>query len=169
MNPVVEKILESGLIDKAAVELLEKSGALPEGSSQKVSETMLDASRATLRQFADDLFDLIEKEQEKAGQLRETVLDLGSLRWPVDLALQAKSEDTGLYRTQLFLKAMVDHQGHYYIRTQDVALHDLVPGRHLVRYHESNKIIREVIDSAIELYLNDKQICFLVTVSPEPK
>jgi len=169
MNPVVDMVLESGLIDKAAVELLEKSGTLPEGSSDKVKETILDASRATLRQFADDLFDLITKEHDKAAQLRETVLDLRTLRWPVDLSLQAINPETGNYKTQSFFKAMVDHQGRYYVRTQDSTLQDLMPGRHLVRYHESNKILREVIETAREMYLDDKQVCYLVTTVPEPK
>lgn len=167
MNTVVEKIIESGLIDKTVIQLLEKSGAVPEGTSDLVKGNMLNASRATLREFADELYDLISKENNKAAQLRETVLDLKSLSWPVDLSLQSKSDETGLFKTRCFLKAMIDHQGKYYIRVTDADTKELVPGNHLVRYHESNKILREVITEVREMYLDDKQVCFMVTTVPE--
>ena len=168
MNPVVEKILESGLIDKTVVAMMEKSGALPEGSSEKVKESLTNASRAVLRDFTDELYELISKEHDKAAQLRETLLDLRTLRWPVDLSIQAVDGE-GTYKTVGHLRAMVDTGGHYYARIQDIGKNDIVPGFHLVRYTEDNKVQREMVLETREMYLDDKPVCYLITTGPMSK
>lgn len=172
MNPVVEKILSAGLIDRTVVSMFEKSGALPEGSSEKVKEGMINASRTALREFADELYELITEEQDKAAELRETVLDLKSLKWPVEIHIQDGDELRQVFSTVLYLRAMQDLSGRYYVRTQDVNKDDLVPGMHVIKYDSvggKDKVSREIINEVREMFVDDKPVCYLISTNPEPQ
>jgi len=74
MKKIVEKILESGLVDKHTALLLEKWGQLERGASDVVGKNDLrKASEDALIKFAEEIDDLIEETKQ---ELRETRLQI---------------------------------------------------------------------------------------------
>lgn len=72
MKPIVQKIIESGLVDRHAVQLMEKWGQIDRGASELVGTKDLRAATETsLTQFAEEIEDLIDRDRE---ELRETRL-----------------------------------------------------------------------------------------------
>lgn len=155
MKPIVEKVLSSGLVDKATAELMEQWGYLPAGASEKVDEDKLkNATQETLHKLANDL--AVEVEKEHA--LRETYLDLERLKWPaaVDAILQPALGQPVTLSSNLM--SMVDRMGRYFFRIQDVNPDWFVPGYLLRRNGNDEKILQAQI-----LYIGDKGVCVQVT------
>lgn len=147
VKPLVEKVLKSGIIDRATASLMEKYGLLEEGSADKVDEKKLEkATREELIKIADSLAEEVEKEQ----RMRETYLDLDKLRWPTKVQLVVPApkgsltgtvphswvEPTGYGFSRAeprWLSAVRDRMGRYYFRFQDVEKEWFVPGLRLRR------------------------------------
>jgi hypothetical protein len=156
MKPIVEKVLSSGLVDKATAQLMEQWGYLPEGSADKVNEDKLkDATQETLTKLAADLATEVEKEHA----LRETYLDLERLRWPVtDISLKKPDEAEGSPLLAEKLVAVVDRMGRYFFRIQDVKQEWFVPGYFLVRETGDEKVLQSQV-----LYVGEQGVCIQVT------
>jgi hypothetical protein len=161
MKPIVEKVLASGLVDKATAELMEKWGYLPEGSVDKVNEDKLkNATQETLKALANDL--AIEVEKEHA--LRETVLDLERLKWPVSrISIFKPDPEPGEMVSYLAedLVAMVDRMGRYFFRLQDVNKDWFVPGYHLRRGDPA--FAPETILQSQVLFIGEQGVCVQVS------
>lgn len=141
MSDLSKKILESGLIDEATARMMEKWGVLDEGSADLAKKaTLKDATREELIQFAED----IGEEVDKQRRLKETMLDLNHLRWPVKLSLAPPRGLEG--RPVGSFTAVVDRMGRYYFRPQEVRAFekDLIPGRQLMNEDAQVMTILEV-------------------------
>lgn len=164
MNPLTEKVLRSGLIDKAMVELLEKSGSLPEGSTDKVKEDALkDASIGVLTRLADDMAVLMEREQK----IRETYLDLKNLKWPAVIWIGTSS---GASRASGPFTAMMDGMGRYFIRFQDAKKEDFVIGAPVRRERGQEIVVdgpEEILSECQVLYVDQKPVCYQLSVASE--
>jgi len=158
MKPLIEKVLESGLVDKATAKLMESWGYLPDGASDKVNEDKLKgATQETLTKLAGDLATEVEKEHA----LRETYLDLERLRWPVtDISLKKPTSIDGPALLAERLVAVVDRMGRYFFRIQDVKEEWFVPGHYLVRESGEEKILQSQV-----LYVGEQGVCIQVTTS----
>lgn len=158
-RPLIDKVLESGLVDKATAKLMESWGYLPEGSADKVNEDKLkNATQETLTKLAGDLATEVEKEHA----LRETYLDLERLKWPVsNISIKVSTFESG-QPVQLAEKlvAVVDRMGRYFFRIQDVKEEWFVPGYYLVRETGEEKILQAQV-----LYVGDQGVCIQVTTS----
>lgn len=156
MKPIVEKVLESGLVDKATAQLMEQWGYLPAGSVDKVNEDKLkNATQETLKALANDL--AIEVEKEHA--LRETYLDLERMKWPVsNITLKKATREDGDPLLAKNLAAVVDRMGRYYFRIQDVKQEWLVPGYYLIRESGEEKILQSQV-----LYVGEQGVCIQVS------
>lgn len=155
MKPIVEKVLESGLVDRATAQLMEQWGYLPDGSADKVKEDALKgATQATLRDLANNL--AVEVEKEHA--LRETYLDLERIRWPADVV--GITIGSGEVEVALAgkLPAVMDRMGRYYFRIQDVKEEWFVPGYILHREKAEEKILQSQV-----LYIGEQGVCIQVT------
>lgn len=161
MNPLTEKVLQSGLIDKAMVEMMEKMGFLPEGASDKVKEDALkNAPLASLHKLADEMAYLLEKEHE----LRETHLGLKTLKWPAVISV----EDKGGSVIVKYLQCMMDEMGRYYVRFADVKKEWFIPGYILTRMNgKQGEHTREEITEVQPLFIDDKPICYQVSVNSD--
>jgi len=155
MKPIVEKVLSSGLVDKATAKMMETWGYLPEGAADKVNEDKLkNATLETLTNLANDL--AVAVEQEHA--LRETYLDLERIKWPASIEgiyQPMAGQPVELARN---LTAVVDRMGRYYFRIQDVAQEWFVPGYLLCHKGRNEKILQAQI-----LYVGDQGVCMQVT------
>lgn len=153
MSQLTEKILRSGLVDKHTAALMEKYGLLEAGSVEKVNEDALKgATRQQLVQLAEDL--AVEAEREFA--LKETMLDLNQLRWPVTVAIKS----VGLVHDAI--SALIDRMGRYYFRPQDVSLRLLVPGFRLVVFPSMKE---ETIVEVTELFIGEQVAAIQVSVT----
>ena len=151
MKPIVEKVLKSGIVDRGMVELLERWGSLPEGSSELLkNETLKDATKEQLQKFAEDL----ANEVATAHALKETNLDLDRLRWPVEVAVldQYKSQIAGK------VTAVIDRMGRYFFRIQDVKKEWFVPGFVIVRGDS-----KETILESDALFVGSEAVAIQVT------
>lgn len=154
MSQLTEKILRSGLVDKHTAALMEKYGLLEEGSTEKVNEDALKgATRVQLEKLAEDL--AVEAERELA--LKETMLDLNQIRWPV--AVMIKSELGKLHVDPI--TALVDRMGRYYFRPQDVSYDMLIPGFHLIVSPRAKDV---TITEVQELFVGDQVAAIQVSV-----
>lgn len=150
MKPLVEKILRSGLIDKATTELMEKYGMLEEGSSEQVNEDALkNATRERLEEITESLAEEVEREQA----LKETYLDLERLRWPVRVKIGDRLD---------ILNALIDRQGRYYFRYQDAKLEWFTPGSPL---YKGDAWRSETVLEAQLLYIEENPVAIQVTTS----
>lgn len=151
MNPLTEKVLKSGLIDKATAELMEKFGMLEEGAASKVEENILkNATKEKLEQITEALAEEVERQQT----LRETYLDLNRLRWPVKVSVW-----NGLSKVvDHDIDAVIDREGRYYFRAQDVDEHWFVPGYVIVRKGKK----RETILESQKLFIDETAVCLQV-------
>lgn len=155
MNPLTEKVLKSGLVDKATAELMERFGILEEGASEKVDENVLkNATREKLVAITESLAVEVEREHK----IRETYLDLERLRWPVRVSVYPSQDSSTTLRPGDPISAVIDRQGRYYFRYQDVNVSWFVPGYELMR--EGKK---ETILEAQTLYIEDKPVAVQVT------
>ncbi len=156
-KPIIKKILESGLVDKATIQMMEKWGTLPPGSSDLVKEDALkDATQDVLLNLASDLSDIIEKEHT----IRETALDLERIRWPATVTI---TNPEGMKVIATDIPSVMDRMGRYYFRLNDVPESWLVPGYLLVRRLDSKRVSHEYITEYGKLYSNDKPVCFQVS------
>jgi hypothetical protein len=166
MKPIVTKVLESGLVDKATAQLMELWGYLPEGSVDQVNEDRLKgATHDTLKTLANDL--AVEVEKEHA--IRETYLDLERIRWPVTIQ--------GIYSPAIgqpnlvvgLVPAVMDRMGRYYFRIQDVNEKWFVPGHLIQRYATSKDdgtktdFLSEKILHSQTLYIGEQGVCIQVS------
>lgn len=161
---MTEKILKSGLIDKAMVDMLVKMGSLPEDALEQVKEDALKGAPVeVLHKLADDMAGMMEDEQTF---IRETHLDLRLLKWPVS-GIDIYNPKTASYVAQ-GLTAMVDSMGRYYFRIQDVKESWFVPGYDLRRskiLHEKGGLHEQYASMIVEsqvLYTNEKPVCLQV-------
>lgn len=155
MNRLVEKVLQSGLIDKSAAELLERMGLLDEGASEKVDEDKLkDATKLKLLEITEELAIEVEREHK----IKETYLDLERLRWPVEIS--------SIFKSEIFVAGdftgLLDRQGRYYFRIQDVRPEWFVTGYVLKRKGRGKY---ESILEAQELYIDDKVVALQITTA----
>lgn len=155
MNRLVEKVLESGLIDKSAAELLERMGLLDEGASEKVDENKLKgATRLKLIEITESLAVEVEREHK----IKETYLDLERLRWPVTITSIFNGSDciTGSFT------GVIDRQGRYYFRVQDAKAEWFVPGYTLHREGQPSTKFETILESQM-LYLEENPVALQVT------
>lgn len=155
MKPIVEKVLASGLVDKATAQLMEQWGYLPEGSVERVDEDKLkNATQETLTKLASDLATEVEKEHA----LRETYLDLERLRWPAAIERISKPMLGQPEVIATNLVSVVDRMGRYYFRIQDVDKEWFVPGYLLRKNGSDEKILQAQV-----LYVGEQGVCVQVT------
>jgi hypothetical protein len=163
MNELMKKILESGLVDEATAKLMEKWQALPEGSAELTQGRAVRLSEETqevLTKFAEG----VGYEVEKQRKLRETVLDLQQLKWPVNAMIV---DPRGDVRT--FVSGLMDRFGRYYFRPQDVMKEWFVPGFTLCRQVANAPSVlgpgtlSETILEVTELYAGDEVIAIQVS------
>lgn len=159
LKPSTQKVLESGLVDRSMIELLEKWGNLPHGASDLVKEDALkDVTKDHLYQLANELGAEVEKEHV----LRETYLDLERIRWPTVVSIFAgPSIESNLLVDKL--AAVMDRMGRYYFRIQDVKDIWFVPGYVLHRKVDSENEKVETITEKQVLYVNEQPVCIQVS------
>src|SRR4051812_13765626 len=86
MKPLVKKLIESGIIDKHAVQMMEKWGSgVDPGASDLVGNKQV--HEETLTQFAEEIEEMIDNER---GQVKETRLDI-SAKAPPSVFSSAKA------------------------------------------------------------------------------
>ncbi len=164
LKPVQKKILESGLVDKAMIELMEKWGNLPPGSSELVNEDALkEATQPTLMKLAEDLASEVEKE----FVLRETYLDLERIRWPAVVNI---FKNDALEAVANGLTGVVDRMGRYYFRIQDVKEEWFVLGYMFEKQRAGDKMAAPMLGTILEtviqkqiLYIGEDPVCMQVT------
>ena len=158
-KPIVDKVLESGLIDASTAALMEHFGYLAPGSSDKVQEDRLKtATKEELVKLADNLAVEVEKEHS----LRETYLDLEKLRWPAGVCIY--KPDRTLVASGV--SGVIDRMGRYYFRIQDVKPSWFVPGYFIERSVASGQQL-ETIWQSQTLYIGDQGVCIQVSVEPK--
>lgn len=163
MSDLTRKILESGLVDEATARLLEKWQAIPDGFADlaKGKEGRLAAvTQEVLQKLAQD----VEDEVENQRRLKETVLDLQQLKWPVNAIIIDRKGDV-----QTFVSGLMDRFGRYYFRPQDVMKEWFVPGFVLCRQVANQPkvlepgTISETILEVTELFAGDQVIAIQVS------
>jgi len=165
MKPIVQKVLESGLIDQATADLMDRFRMLPEGASQLVRENALkDATQSSLRSLAESLAVEVEKEHK----IRETYLDLERIRWPatVTFAEMQKPFDPA-FPLYMFLAEDVvgvqDRMGRLYFRIDEVRGPWLKPGNKILRKKagDSAMTATTILESQ-QLFIDDQPACWQV-------
>jgi hypothetical protein len=160
---IIDKVLESGLVDKATAELMEHFGYIAPGSAEKVNEDKLkDSTKEHLTKLANEL--AVEVEKENA--LRETYLDLERIRWPVTINIIAKGSTT--LENGAELQGVMDRMGRYYFRIQDVDPSWFAPG-FIIRRSTPKGPVMETIWQSQTLYIGEVGVCVQVSVDPEKK
>lgn len=169
MKPIVKKVLQSGLVDKSMVELFEKWGNLPAGSSELVNDDALkNATKEHLYKLAEEIGTEVDKERT----LKETQLDLDKLRWPKTVSIARNLEEGGTELLQEDIVVMVDRMGRYYFRPEDVEESTLVPGRLLLVKQKPvsngpfvHPALKQQILEVSPLYIGESLVCFQVSVA----
>lgn len=166
MKPIVEKVLASGLIDKATAQLMEVWGYLPGGASEKVNEDALkDATQAKVSELARELATEVEKEHH----LRETYLDLERVRWPAQVRLDIPPNMVAKKDAIMpicALAGVVDRMGRYYFRIQDVNPDWFIPGFIISQTTAAGELKQERIYQAQVLFIGEQGVCVQVSVEP---
>jgi hypothetical protein len=176
MSELTKKVLESGLVDKATAELMERWGYLKPGSADAVKEDALkDATKSTLTKLAEDLGEEVEKQYH----MRETYMDLERIRWPVNVDIiewikfHPEAKNSRRYLS-FNLRGVIDRMGRYYFRIQDVKEAWFTPGNTIVSdlppstdgaASERGKL--ETITESQILYVNEQPVCWQVSVKPQ--
>lgn len=169
MKPIVEKMLRSGLVDRATAELMERYRMIPDGASEIVREDALkDATQAQLAKLAEDLATEVEKEH----RIKETHLDLERIRWPatVRLARAVKGSASNYETFVQELSAVTDRKGRFYFRMNDVKAEWLTPGYVICQNvpdpenPTATVSIAHLILEVQPLYIGDDAICYQVAV-----
>jgi len=157
MKPIVEKMLNSGLVDKATARIMEQWGFLPEGSVEKTKEDALkNATRDELVRLAEDL----ATEAEKAHAMRETSFDLDRIRWPAEVSILNENNDVLVHS----VTSVVDRFGRYYFNMESQPSW-FVPGFTLKRKLQSGLITtyqEEMITESQTLYIDEQPVCIQV-------
>lgn len=157
MKELTKKILESGIVDEATAEMMEHWGYLEPGAAELAKKaTLRDATREQLMKFGEELGEELEKERK----LKETMLDLNQLRWPVQVGVWNNRSDES--SRVLRVTALVDRMGRYYFRPADVPKDALVPGFVVMSGYEDMK--KETILEVSELYVGDQVAAIQVSV-----
>lgn len=165
MSAVVDKVIRSGLVDKAVIEMLEKVGALPEGSSDKVKEDALKgATTDALHKLADEMSVLMERE----SKIRETFLDLKNLKWPVTFSIKKNVNDVPFVQ----LTGLRDQAGRYFIEFRGPKKEWLTPGYiiEIFTFSGGNEApvhtLEEITESQI-LYEGKIPVCYQISVNSD--
>jgi hypothetical protein len=159
MKPIVEKVLKGGLVDKATAKMMEAMGLLPEGAAEVVNEEGLKGkTKAQLMAFAEDIGEEVEREHK----IRETFLDLDRLRWPAVVHVYHLAN--GFSSPEM--NAVIDRQGRYYLRFQDVDPSLFTPGFSLRRKGADRP--ETILESQV-LYIEDTPVCVQVSTRVESK
>lgn len=172
MKAIVEKVLKSGIVDRGMVEMLEKWGNLPEGSTELLkNETLKNATRESLNKFAEELADEIAT----AHILRETNLDLDKLKWPTEVTIWGQGAGAwehlvGPEHTVYHIPAMADRMGRLYFRFQDIDEAWFVPGYKLSRkvFDKTKELTIEETETILQadpLFVNDEKVAYQVTTT----
>lgn len=163
MKAITEKMLRSGLIDGAMVQVMEKMGMLEEGASEMVKEEALkNAPIPVLHKFADDMAELLEREHA----IKETMLDLKAIKWPVSVTVKTNDGHTLVneaYKSVKDVPAVMDDMGRYYFRYEDAQKSWFVPGYLLSRVI-AGKLTEDTISESQVLYTNEEPVCYQVSV-----
>ena len=163
MSDLIKKVLESGLVDEATARLMEKWQTLPEGSAELAAgkaESLAAVTQEVLMKLAED----VGEEVDKQRQLRETVLDLQNLKWPVSAMTVDRRGDV-----QTFVSGVMDRHGHFFFRPQDVMKEWFVPGYTLCRQVANSPSVlepgtlSETITEVTELFIGDQVVAIQVS------
>jgi hypothetical protein len=172
MSDLTKKILESGLVDEATARLMERWGNLPEGSAELTKnkpEHLQNATREELMKFAED----IGEEVDKQRRMRETMLDMDRLRFPVHVKIYKQHiiTDDGAHMGKTLVagnvNGVIDRMGRYYFRFQDVRENWFVPG-YVIQKQESGEekvtfSLEEITESQV-LSAGESPVCIQVSV-----
>lgn len=161
MKAIVSKILKSGLVEKHTAQLLEQWGSLPDGSTELVKNvTIQDLTEAQLIRLVED----ISEELESSLSVKETVLDLDKLQWPVEVSV-IEYDKKGNYRSEAKVSAVEDNMGNMYFRADEAPLKLLIPGNYVCRANVSDLKKLQTIASVDPMYMDQTPICYRVTFS----
>lgn len=162
MKPIVEKILASGLIDRATAQYMEQIQLLPDGATDLVREDALkNATQEHLTRLAEDLATEVEKEHK----VRETSLDLERIKWPV-LVTISKPVSEGLEAVRSSIPGVMDRMGRYYFRVEEVDEAWFVPGYIVGRQSSKDEsVVRGILTESQILYVGDAPVCWQVSVA----
>lgn len=154
MSQLTTKVLNSGLIPKAVVQLMEIAGSLPLGSSDRVHENAFsDATSEVLKLFATELGDLMETKP-----LKETHLDLKNFKWPITVTIE-NSRGEEVANTV----AVTDSLGNYFFRYDESKKEWFVPG-FTIQKKSLNPVDKDMISESQVLYVGEEPVCYLVTI-----
>jgi hypothetical protein len=160
MNPTIEKVLRSGLIDRSMAELMEKYQLLPDGAAEQVQE----ATREQMQKVVEEVVEMAEKD----AIIKETRFDLERLRWPVTVATRPQTE-SGTRQSASpplspYIDGVIDRMGRYYFRVQDVREEWFIPGFLLFKKaHDASKFGPEEILEVQKLFIDDAPVAVQVT------
>lgn len=168
MKPIVQKVLDSGIIDRGTAKMLEIWGYLPDGISEGIDEGKLaSATRETLLGVAEDLASEIDKEHH----IRETHLDLERIKWPTEVSIFYQGESAEPTVLAVKVAATMDRMGRYYFRIDDIKKEWFVPGFYFERSVAGDagrvEIRRETVLESQPLFVNEQPICMQVTTRRE--
>jgi hypothetical protein len=162
MSELTNKILESGLVDEHTAVLMEKWGYLPEGAAAIAKDKENILKNATKEQLT-KLAEGIGEEVERKLRLKESMLDLDKIRWPVVVDIW---KGTAVVAHKIV--GVIDRMGRYYFRPADVQMGWFVPGYTIARSVVSGSIdtsknhIETILEST-ELYLNEQVMAIQVS------
>lgn len=177
---LTDKVLASGLVDRHTVELMERWGYLSGGSADKVNEEALkNATREQLTKLAVELDNAVDHEL----RLRETRLDLEKIKWPTTVDIYRENivvtreggvtpEVVNLIPVAMTCPAVMDRQGRYYFRIDDVQQEWFVIGYFFKRQQREKGLtggvvfVREEVLEAQTLFVGDLPVCVQVTTRP---
>ncbi len=164
LRPLTQKVLESGLVDRQTVKMLEAWKYLPSGSSDEVKE---DALKNATREQVIALAEELGEELEKQSLIRETSLDLRDMKWPVTVSIY-KTGDEWPSRALLVqsVSAMMDRMGRYYFQINSVKEEWLVPGYQFERMEKGGHVL-ETLTERQQLFTGDQPICWQVSTRKE--
>lgn len=158
MNTLSKLMLESGLIDEAMAKMFQRYGIIDETASEATKRSSMEsATRDELVRFADR----VEEEVEKRRKIRESMLDLNQIRWPVMVSIY----DGDKYLAQI--TGVIDRLGRYYFRAQDVKRAWFSPGFTFFRVEHSGDIGREAILEVTELSIGEEVAAIQVSTKKE--
>ena len=159
MSDLTKKILESGLVDEHTAALMERWGYLPEGAAaiaKDKSEELQKATREQLSRLAEE----IGTEVERRLKLKESMLDMEKIRWPVMVDIWNGIRTTKVAHA---VTGVIDRMGRYYFRPLDVEMVWFRPGFHICRFKGETQPVYETILESTELYMEDQVMAIQVT------
>lgn len=154
MKPISKKVLESGLIDKNAIQLLERWGNLPAGTSERIRS---DVTKEQLKKFSEELSALIEAEPI----LRETDL---SLQYVTEQRRIAIGTEEGIQ----VLMCGISKMGNLLFKPQSVRRSWLTVGNDVLfpdGIGDSKEIMNGQIVDVSEVFVESDLIAYRVQIS----